>query len=604
MRQFRRLRAVASLRHLFTGVALFAFVGFGVVGCGKDEPEETDEKAAEGEECSVDGDCKEELLCRKSTCIARGNTVIGENCESHADCNIGENIFCRSGKCDFVESPGDAGIDVNVGGDAGDTGGMEETDTGPGEDEDYYISYVLIDETTNEGRLRVYDTADGTDVAVSPETMNCGSNCWLSRDANYFVYTQDAGGTTVDIYVAEVGEGLQAKGAGEPLVEGVEDVSMLGNHVTYRQGESDGKDTAWVKPVSGGEAETVASVGGDGDWYADPDQDVGIVYSVGESSQSMTIEAGQATSRDSDSTYTLGGPNFQEESGAYFGGNVLTTSSPDGRVAAFVTFDAPNDYEQCTRQSPNDAWSSQECNGDLYYKCGTEQKCTRLELTVHFVDTENRDNLGERCDGGPDACGPIHECYVPSDQQLNEAECIPGRVVLGVPNTKQGKERETSGCEIIQEDDSIDFTGVRGPLSFDSENNLYLVGLRNRECFGTYDIPSSHIVRVNPREGTYEKLEGLPDDKSFDGGKCWNSQEQELEIDEECLVFVQSAQLSPKGREIAYTATNPNTSTPAQAQQFIHLWHMRADGSGRWFTGDKNTPTTDVAEHIRVHPKN
>ncbi|MFB6262147.1 MAG: hypothetical protein ABEL76_00790, partial [Bradymonadaceae bacterium] len=205
-------------------------------------------------------------------------------------------------------------------------------------------------------------------------------------------------------------------------------------------------------------------------------------------------------------TFKLGGPNFQRQSGSYYGGDFIAGISDKGRLAAFAVggprglAGGPNDYGSCTRNSPGDAWSSDECAHSLFRKCGQKSRCTRLEVTVYLIDVENRTNLGKSCSGKKDnPCGPVHRCYVPSSSQQDDARCIPARAVLGVPDTPQGPDRKTSGCEIVQKDDSIDFTGVRGPITFDDSGelgNAYLVGIRHRDCLTTsdgksYETPSS-----------------------------------------------------------------------------------------------------------------
>lgn len=564
----RRREQTGDLGVHVLGVALACLAAVATTGCSNDSDDS--QKSGQGEECSLNKDCKTGLVCREDVCKGGGGGA-------------------------------DAGID------GGATDGGTNPDTGPEpEQEDYFISYEIEDQTNPElaGQLWVYSTGEDDHQQVSPDGLSCTSNCWLTRDMEHFVYTEAAGGGLFDVQVVETNGEFPVERPGTTILEDVRDVGVRGNQVTYLQpGDSGG--TAFVREIPDGQPQNVGDIGSKGDWFVDVATDTGMLYSVGQSTASMSASFGSATSRESDKTVELGGRNFQRESGSYFGGQILSTVSPDGRVAAFVASaeGAPNNYSYCTRQEQQDAWSSEQCDGDRYFKCGTENRCTRLEVTVHTVDMENRSELGQSCQNSQQ-CGPYHECYVPSPQRQNEARCIPGRTVLGVPRTNQGPERETSGCKIVAEDDSIDFNGVSGPLSFDQQNNLYVVGTRDRSCLQEdYDTDVSQIVRIDPRERDYEILEGYGVQDGYRAGDCWSQQEDDIDI-EDCRVYVGSAITSPQGNELAYTATNPLTMSARQADSATFVWHMLRDGSERWYTGDKEDRATREVKSVRVHPAN
>jgi len=565
----------SSTRSLLWSIAAVVVTGgmFAGAGCGDDG------KAGEGDDCSVSNDCKSELVCRQSVCVRPDR--------------------------------------VDAGSDAGDTGDTEPdgSDSNEPEPEDYFISYVLEKGQDGAGRMRVFNTADGTDVAVSPESIDCSFNCWLSKDMNHFIHARDAGAGAFDVLVAEVGSDLKAEGEGEVLVEEVEDLAVGNGVVTYRKAGDSPSETTFFKPIEGGQEQSVGPVDPtDGDWFVDPEHDLGVLFSVGDSSQTLEMKVGGANSRESDSTYTFGGSNFQEESGSFFGGNVMTEASDDGERLAVAFTGAPNSYQSCNRETRNDPWSTEECDTSNMFKCGEQGRCTRLEVTVHVVDLDRVGELGEQCQFGREgACGPIHECDAPSAQQASEAQCIPSRTVVGVPETNQGPMRETSGCETVEQDTSIRFTSVRGPLSFDQEGNVYLVGERDRSCIRSRftDVPqnrrdrigpNSQVVKVDPESGEFEVLEGLPSDELFDPGNCFDEAEGALDITEACKVWVDRARVSPGGDEVAFTATNPNTSSWPKSADFVNLWHMLRDGSEKWFTGDVETNTLDTTTfYLRVH---
>ena len=572
----RRIAGQRTLVNLSGLLVLLVAAALAFASCsGGDTPK----KAKQGESCELTKDCKKGLLCRDKICV---------------DKKMGA----------------DAG---NVDGESGD-GSSTDTDGGsePVEREDYFVSYIERDALTDKGTLKVFSTKDGSHTDVS--SRNCTNNCWLSTDMKYFVYTERAGMGKSDIMVAEVGSNLKSKGNAEALLTEVEDVSFHGNYVSYVKTGSASRTARYMKlseikkdKETDRNYETIGNVEDvSDDWHVDPENDVGVLYKVGNSSQSMEISAGKASDRKGDGTFTLGGPNFQKESGSYFGGSVPSAISRDGRLVAFATTGAPNDYALCN----GDPWKASACKQKgKYYKCGTEDRCVRLEVAVHFIDLKNADKLGEKC-RTEEACGPYQECYIPSNQQLDTAKCIPGRVVLGVPLTpKQGEGDGKLGCQIVAEDDSIDFTSIHGPLSFDKDHNLYAVGIRERfyqgggnsSCPGDYDTHTGQVVKIDPEKRTYDILEGLTPDKEFDPGACWNSAEKKLSIDG-CGVYVDKARVSPEGNEIVFAGTNPNTDTVGDANRYVGLWHMLRDVSDRWFTGDKNTSATEIVRAIWVHP--
>ncbi len=562
----RRRRRVRTCEVCLLSLLLAFLLG----GLGCSGGEEGPDKSGEGESCSVAADCQQPFVCRDGVCTDG--------------------------------SSGDVGVE-----DGGDTGTSLTS-------EDYYISYLVTDRANPQepGELKVYSTADQTHTVVNdPDAVDCSSECWLTRDMQHFVYTESAGGSMVDVMVAGVGENFEAAGEGTALVEEVTDVEMQGNHVSFMDGSVQGGGTVFTREVSAegdGQAQSVGDVGGSDDWVVDPVNDAGLLFVVGESNSTLDVEIGAATDRQDVSSFQIDGANFQEESGAFFGGAVPAAFSRDGRVGAFVTQEAPNDGAYCTRDNEQNAWSTSDCDTDLYYKCGNDQRCTRLEVVLHTVDMQNAEELGENCDAAEE-CSPYHECYIPAADRSDEAMCVPGRTVLGVPPTTQGPERETPGCRITSEDDSIDFTSVNGPLSFDADKNIYMVGQRQRSvpdasrysCPGDYDTDTSQIVRVDPRDREYDVLGGFGPEESYSADACAGGAEDPEEL-EGCEVFVDSAVISPGGNELAYAGTHPSTQSTGQADSNLSLWHMLWDRSERWFARDESTGTSAQVSSIHVHP--
>jgi hypothetical protein len=260
----------------------------------------------------------------------------------------------------------------------------------------------------------------------------------------------------------------------------------------------------------------------------------------------------------------------------------------------------PNNYQACQREQEANPYSSQEC-GETY-RCGTQETCVRLEVTVNLIDFDNADNLGTSC-SQPGGCGEVHECNIPSPQQVDDARCIPGRVVLGVPQAPA--QNGESGCQIVSGDDSIDFTSANGPLSWDNENNLYLVGQLNRECLGDYDIPAGQVVKIDPTadEKGYEIVGGLGAMEELDLNQCYDAETESIDV-ENCQPHIAHAIVSPGGNEIAFAGTNPNISTPGLGGELLYLWRMLRDDSQRWFTGDAETDPSNSISNLNVHSMN
>ena len=506
----------------------------------------------------------------------------GESCDSTSDCKSG--LSCVSGTCQSDN------------GDAGNDGGIEPTA------EEYYISFSLEPATGGggQGRLMLYSTADNSLTQVSPDSVDCRGNCYVSTDLSRFVHWEQSGGDAT-IYSAPLNDELKATGQGELIKTGVNEPTPFGNYIGFRisQGED---DRAALMPVDGSGEQNIATVGGgwqirpDND--ADPNNDRLMLFDTGSGAQTLNIQAGRVGNIGSAETVTLGGSNYQEESGSYFGTPFTASISPDGAIGAYLGTGMPNNYSVCEREQEAEPYSSEDC--DSSYRCGTDQLCVRLEVTVNLIDFDNADNLGTQC-SQPGACGDIHECNIPSPQRVDEARCIPGRVALGVP--QDPAQNGMSGCQIVSSDDSIDFTSANGPMTWDNQNNLYLVGQRNRECLGDYELPAGQVVKINPTadEKDYEIVGGLGSTETLDLNNCYDPDTESIVV-EGCNAFISEAVVSPGGNEIAFAGTNPNISTPGLGSELLYLWRMLRDDSQRWFTGDAETTPNNTISNLNVHP--
>ncbi len=520
-----------------------------VIGCSDDE----DPKAGEGDACTVDGDCASGLLCRESVCVPSANN--GNNTNNGNNSNNSNN-----------------GNNVNniV-------------------DEEYFISYIYEDVINSTRRLRLLNNLSGDTVDVSPEEVDCGLGCWVTEDLSNFIYLRpnmdpmNAG--TFDVYRSDVGTDLTAASGGEVVASAVRSVEVNGNDISYVR-EVTMENQAFYLTLGSGEVNLgrIGTVGGtEGDWHADPNSGNAVIYNP--TLQTMDVLIGDTSGGITDVTYTIDSQNYQEVSGSYFGGNVDTAFSPDGKYMAMLTSKAPMDTNACT--------SAADCTG-VGERCGRFDRCASIQVVVHMFDMENLDNLGERC-GGNEACGSVHTCDIPADTQIDKAVCIPRRIVLGLPAEQtQGTPAQT-GCQLTSGRDDLFYTGVRGPLSFGADGSLYAVA--TRDC-DDQNIPISRILRMQPTSSDFEVVYGNPGD-AFDDALCYDEEESQVDT-ENCIIEIQSARLSPGGNKLAFTGTNPNVVDADLAATTMDLWEVKRDGTDHEWTGGNGE--LDVVERFQVHP--
>lgn len=518
-----------------------------IVGCSK--PEE-DPKAKEGESCLVDADCESGLACRADVCVVRA-------------------------------------VEPDMGGtDGGENNGSPDMDVPPVEDEDYIISYILSDDSDAE-TLWVYDTANQTHTQVSPEGTTCRLGCWLTRDLTQFITTR-SNGVNFDILTAPVNADLTVTEATQPIVEDVRRVEVHGNLVTYVR-EEDGENLAYYKPAAGGSEVLVGSIGAlnttEGDWAIDPVTEKAAVYNA--TLQTMDIKLGELGDTIDTLAYTIDSSNYQETSGSYFGGSIPTAFSTDGQYMALVTQKAPMDYNLCENAS--------ECMGPGQ-RCGRFGRCSAIEVAVHFIDLnkigDEMGDLGTAC-SADSACGPVHTCDIPADTAVDQATCIPRRVVLGLPG-QQMQEGQT-GCALTQGNDDYKYTDVRGPITFGPDGGLYLTAAR---ACGEFDFELTDILRLSPTSSDYSVVYGNPG-KNFSADDCYDPVEDKIDV-ENCTIWIERAHISPEGNSIAFIGTNPNVIEPQLTQTHVDLWTVGRDGENHTWVGQH--PERDVVEDLRVHP--
>ena len=521
-------------------------IGFVLVGtlalsaCSKeDEPTLKNE----GESCSLDKDCADGLACRDAVCVIAAVSDMGT---------------------------GDGG---------GDASPNNDNNT-PVEDEDYIISYVIRDFSSTD-TVWVYDANRGTHTQVTPEGEECQLGCWITDDLSTYVDAR-ANGPNFDVWAGDIGGDWTVSNR-EIIAANVRRIEVVGNAITFVREEA-GDNKAYYQPIGGSER-LVGSIGSvtstEGDWHLEPEQNLAVVYNA--TLQTMDVKIGDLDQEVTQLTYTIDSSNYQETSGSYFGGSIPTAFSRDGSVMALVTQKAPNDYNLCANES--------ECTG-VGQRCGRFGRCSVIEVAVHFFDLDNLGTLNQPC-SADDSCGGIHTCDIPAETAVDQAVCIPRRVVLGLPG--QQMQNGETGCALTSGNDDLFYTDVRAPISFGPDGDLYLTAAR---ACDELDIEHTAILRVTPNNGNYAVVYGN-DGKDFSPDDCYDPVEEDVDVTN-CTVWIQRALVSPQGNELVFVGTNPNVIEPGLAQSNVDVWTVKRDGSDHNWVGEHEE--LDVVRSIRVHP--
>ena len=533
--------------------ALPLIAGLLATACSDEEP-----KAKAGQACKVDADCEASLVCRAQICTS-------------------------------VQVS-----DMNSANNTSDMGG--DMTTPVAQPERYSISFVRYSEIGDDkGKkfLYVLDTQDDTAVKVSDDASLCQLSCWPSRDLRSLAYLRQSSNKpgAFDVYVTSIDASFKAQGSGSLVIEGAERVEVVHDTIGFVRDEGGAKRGYTLKFGSSQEtliADLGAAAGTLGTIAFDDIANKAVVYKP--TLQSLEISIG-ALGPISASTYTIDASNYQEVGGSYFSATP-TAFSPDGKTMALLTR-APNNYNICE--------TGADCTG-LGQHCGVKKRCTAIENTVHFFDLENLANLGQSCD--TDArCGGVHECYIPSNAALDQAVCIPRRVVVGLPLTPaQPRNNPTAkgGCENTAGNAARPYTSLSSPLSFDASGNLYVVG--QRECAGLsgeLNIPDTDILRFNPRSKEFKVVYGNPG-QNFNDMLCYDPVERRVDV-ARCVTYIKSAILSPLGRELAFLATNPNVTDASKAVSNHDVWTVLSDGTRHEWNGKGDL--FDRVERHWVHPR-
>mgnify|MGYP006279874025 CR=1 FL=1 len=155
--------------------------------------------------------------------------------------------------------------------DMGPDAGLEAMDMGepPGSVEAFRISYLAesgFGANSGERFLYTLDTRDGgPGQKVSVDASHCRLGCWLSEDAQTFVYLREVagdGGSAQEVYAAPVDARGKIQGDGEVLATGVRRVRFDGRRVSFVRGAGASPQVSFVELGAADEVPVGALDGG------------------------------------------------------------------------------------------------------------------------------------------------------------------------------------------------------------------------------------------------------------------------------------------------------------------------------------------------------
>lgn len=517
-------------------LSIFSVFSF---ACSGDEPT----LAKEGGACELSKDCEDGLACRASVCVK--STV----------------------------APTDVGMnDTDM--------GMDMKKDPPVMDEEYAVSYLL--EKDQKRNLFVYDTKTKMHTQVNPDNVPCASGCWLTDDKKMMLFL-DRNGPNFNIKSLPV---VDSKATGTPktVQSAIRNVNVLGNVIFYTKKEGLNTKAFFMALADSVEKEVgvINKEGGTvGGAFIDPLANKAAIFRP--TLNTLEISFGELGTQ-LPKIYTIDSSNYQTNSGSYYGGNVPTAMSQDGKVMAIYVNSAPLNYKACESDS--------ECTEGPGQICGWKKRCTARENAVLFFDVDKLENLGSAC-SADDVCGPIHTCDIPSPKQVDKAVCVPRHVKLGLPAKLTQSKPPKAGCELTAGNPDFYYTAVQAP-HFGANNKLYLVA--ERDC-GELDTPDSGIISLSPTSTEIEVVFGL-DKTGYIGDNCWDPVENKIDT-KKCHPYITSALLSPAGNDIVFIGTNPNTTDFEKADDFLDIWRVKRDGTKKEWIG--NHSELEVAKSIHVH---
>lgn len=465
---------------------------------------------------------------------------------------------------------------------------IDMQDMSSGDEDAYRISAVR--EENGQSHLYVFDTAGTPAVRVTPDPSYCATLCVASADLSALIYLR-AGATGTDLWSAPIGTDGTVMEQGQRVAEGVEVARVSPDVVTYRR--TDGGDVnAYAYITATGQEQLIAtSVGMLDSWWVEPTSGQIVLFQP--TLQTLGVVLGTLGDDLStlDPAYTFPGYGYQDVGGSYYGPNQPAAFRGDGRYLATHAL-SPNAYNACS--------DSTQCDQAVGQHCGSESRCVVREQTVYIFDVQNAQELGTNCvdDTG---CAEAHRCDIPDPNQLDQATCAPGRVVLGyAKNLNQPRvdapASPKDGCGYASSLGDRVYTIVRGPLAFDEEGDLVVVG--ERDCPQDANIPLSDILSISPVMQIPRLITGNVTGP-FDPSRCYDSDTQQFTPDM-CALVIERALPAPVQGAVAFAGTNPNVVDSNQADQIFDLYSYSPIEEARKYIGD--APIFATVRLMGTHP--
>lgn len=601
------------------GILALAMVGLVLVGCSEEEEEVDpgpppcteradceagmvceDEICVDGEPCSQRHDCDSFMLCdtEEEICIEPDGEV---SCDKEADCPV--DMYCENNEvCVVVEGPTQCEeSDDCADGFICDDGECVPDPLGPygdppeeAQSEDYRVSYVadwvVGDDATTE--LHYVPGVGEERVMVDTGDIDCHEmhRCAISEDETHFIAVESVA-DGYDIYSAPIeGDPPAVQGSASRIAESVARPWIRGDGVAYER-PSGGFRTGFYMTYDGTEKEVATLEALDAEpknrsWDYHPASNVTVQFDpIG--LESLDIRAENLDDGTMANAF-LDGTNRPGEAGSLYLGTTRAGFSDDGRFIAYIT-NGPNDHEQCSTDS--------DCS-QPGHACGSEDRCVAIEPTVHVIDMEYADTLGQPCTDH-DGCGPVNRCDS-ATENFDQGVCEPQRIVVGLPD--QSDAGHDGGCEVTRDDGSFRFTQANAPLTFGPDQRVYFVG--KRDCVSSAanpdtqveaNIPRTSIVAGDLTTGEYEEIWGNFDGDDYHAVNCGSAGQL---AEDDCNVYIENVRLSPGGNDLIFKATTPVASA-GRATSNLDVWRVTREGEDALRIGGLSG--THSATQVRVH---
>ncbi len=554
----------AGLLALFTIAAMACSEPVESEGCEEDDdcPDgelcDTDaNECVEAEEMTCDDhwECPGDRLCMDGLCVEEEDFV----CETTADCPGGD--VCSDGECveDVIE------------------------------DEHYNVTFTSEHQVDGDVELYLTNSDGEPNEPFDTGDIDCDAadQCVVTANESYLIVIEGDDGNQTASAAPLAGDPPEVDGDAQTFATEMDNPSVRGNGVTFKRPE-DGDYRAYYQPIDGAEKQvaTLHDTAGNQHrhrWNVFPEHNVAVQFQppglrdldirIGDMDAGLGVE---------DQIYQIsGGAAHGEGLGSYMIRNVPSAISDDGRLVAFYVPTA-NQYEDCS--------SDDECSGPGA-QCGQSNRCWALEPTVHVVDRDHVDQLGEGC-SSHEECGPVNRCDSGSED-FEDGLCAPQRISMGLADVGLDACEETRSAGETEM-----FTDLSPPLNFAPDGTVYFVA--ERDCVRDdgdaqteveANIPRSVIVSGDPYTGEFTEVHGNLGGDDYNAADCGGFAER-FDDSVECVKYIEQMRLSPDGNDFVYLGTDPGSGA-SRADSDMHVWRARRDADNFSRIGGVGTEVVD-----------